>query len=47
MSVELPETAAGATITYRTDDVGVVQAIHDWLAAPSSDHGDYAEHGSS
>ena len=46
ISVELIETDAGATIRYETNDAEVVQAIHDWFAAQSSDHGDHAEHGS-
>lgn len=44
ISVELNETELGATITYRSDDAEVVDAIHDWFAAQSSDHGDHAEH---
>ena len=42
IAVELTENDIGATITYRTDDADVVQAIHDWFAAQSSDHGDHA-----
>lgn len=44
ISVDLVETEVGATITYGSDDVDVVEAIHDWFAAQSSDHGDHAEH---
>ena len=44
ISVELVETEVGATITYDSDDADVVDAIHDWFAAQSSDHGDHAEH---
>lgn len=44
ISVELVETEVGATITYGSDDAVVVEAIHDWFAAQSSDHGDHAEH---
>lgn len=47
IDVELTETDTGATITYRTDDDDVVQAIHDWFAAQSSDHGNHAEHAAS
>lgn len=47
ITVELTETDTGATITYQTADPDVVQAIHDWFAAQSSDHGSHAEHGSS
>jgi len=44
ISVDLVETEIGATITYGSDDAVVVEAIHDWFAAQSSDHGDHAEH---
>ena len=44
VSVDLVETDIGATITYGSDDAVVVEAIHDWFAAQSSDHGDHAEH---
>ncbi len=42
ITVELIENDTGATITYRTDDADVVQAIHDWFAAQSSDHSNHA-----
>lgn len=42
ISVEVVETEVGATITYGSDDAVVVDAIHDWFAAQSTDHGDHA-----
>lgn len=44
ISVELVETVVGARITYSSDDADVVEAIHDWFAAQSTDHGVHAEH---
>lgn len=43
ISLTLIETDLGATITYSTDDADVVDAIHAWFAAQTSDHGDHAE----
>jgi hypothetical protein len=43
ISVTLIETDLGATITYSTDDADVVDAIHAWFAAQTSDHDDHAE----
>ena len=47
IAVELIETDTGARITYTTGDSDIVEAIHDWFAAQSSDHGDHAEQPSS
>ena len=46
IAVDLSSTESGATITYVATDPALVQAIHDWFQAQSSDHGDHAEHGS-
>ncbi len=43
ISLTLTETDLGATITYSTDDAEVVDAIHAWFSAQTSDHGDHAE----
>ncbi len=34
----------GATLTYTTSEPELVQAIHDWFEAQTSDHGGHAEH---
>jgi len=47
IAVELTETDTGAMITYSTEESDIVEAIHDWFAAQSSDHGEHAEHPSS
>lgn len=44
ISVQLVETDVGARISYSSGDADVVDAIHDWFAAQSTDHGDHAEH---
>ncbi|HMG40062.1 MAG TPA: hypothetical protein VK611_01995 [Acidimicrobiales bacterium] len=41
-SVRLPD---GARLTFSSDDPEVVQALHDWGEAQTSDHGDHAEMG--
>ena len=38
------ETETGAAITYTASDPDVVNAIHLWFAAQTSDHGTHAEH---
>jgi hypothetical protein len=43
VTVTYAESEAGATITYETDDLGLIEAIHDWFAAQVHDHGDHAE----
>lgn len=42
IAVDLSSTESGATITYVAKDPVVVQAIHDWFQAQTSDHGDHA-----
>ena len=42
--IELIDTDEGATIVYSTQDDDLVDAIHLWFAAQSSDHGNHAEH---
>ncbi len=45
LDVRFAQTDSGATITYRSDDAVVVDAIHDWFAAQVHDHGGHAEAG--
>lgn len=40
------ETATGARIRYLTSDSRLVDAIHRWFAAQTSDHGAHAQHDS-
>jgi len=47
IAVDLSSTESGATITYVASDPALVQAIHDWFQAQTTDHGDHAEHGTS
>lgn len=47
ITVALSSTDSGATITYIASDPALIQAIHDWFQAQTSDHGSHAEHGSS
>jgi hypothetical protein len=47
IAVDLSSSESGATITYDAGDPALVQAIHDWFQAQTSDHGDHAEHGAS
>lgn len=44
--VDLVDTDVGAAITYTTEDAGLVDAIHTWFEAQTSDHGNHAEHNS-
>lgn len=44
IKVEYSETDTGATIVYTADDPDVVNAIHLWFSAQTSDHGTHAEH---
>lgn len=43
--IDLADTPTGAMITYTTTASDLVDAIHDWFAAQTSDHGSHAEHG--
>ena len=47
IAVDLNSTESGAAITYGAEDPALVQAIHDWFKAQTSDHGGHAEHGTS
>ena len=47
ITVALSSTEPGATITYIASDPALIQAVHDWFQAQTSDHGSHAEHGSS
>jgi len=44
IEVEYSETDTGATIAYTANDPDVVNAIHLWFSAQTSDHGTHAEH---
>ncbi len=44
ITVDLAHTPSGATLTYRTANSELVEAIHQWFAAQTSDHGDHAQH---
>ncbi len=39
------EVTAGATITFRIEDPKVVDALHRWFKAQTSDHGSHAKTG--
>ena len=43
ISVELINTDDGAAITYTAEHPEVIDAIHSWFAAQTSDHGGHAE----
>ncbi len=45
IDIQLIVGDVGATLIYSTDESEVVEAIHDWFAAQTSDHGSHAEHG--
>jgi len=47
IAVDLSSSESGATITYDVGDPVLVEAIHDWFQAQTSDHGDHAEHSTS
>ena len=36
------DVPAGGRVTYRSDDLSVVAALHDWFAAQLADHGRHA-----
>lgn len=44
IGIEVIDTDGGAAIVYTTDDPDLVETIHVWFAAQSSDHGSHAEH---
>ncbi len=44
IDVQLLVGNIGATLTYTTSEPELVQAIHDWFEAQTSDHGGHAEH---
>lgn len=39
------DTPAGGTISFRSTDPAVIEALHDWFEAQLSDHGRHAERG--
>lgn len=45
LNVTYTQLPDGARIMYRSDDDGVVSAVHDWFDAQLSDHGDDATAG--
>jgi hypothetical protein len=44
IDVTYADVSAGAAIAFITDDVELVDALHDWGEAQVSDHGSHAEH---
>lgn len=44
IAIHYQDVADGARITYTTEDPGLVDALHAWFRAQTSDHGDHAEH---
>jgi hypothetical protein len=44
IGIEVIDTDDGAAIVYTADDPDLVETIHVWFAAQSSDHGSHAEH---
>lgn len=44
IDVAYAETPAGASITYRSQDADVVEAIHAWFEAQRTDQGAHASH---
>ena len=45
ITIDLVDKPTGATIAYTATDTDVIEAIHAWFAAQTSDHGSHAEHG--
>jgi hypothetical protein len=45
IAIDYQEIAAGAQLTYRTDDASLVRALHEWFKAQLADHGRHAEAG--
>jgi hypothetical protein len=43
LQIEYAEVAGGARITYRSQDLALVDALHAWFRAQVSDHGEHAE----
>lgn len=43
IDVAYSDVASGGRIRYRTDDPALVDAIHRWFDAQTTDHGDHAE----
>lgn len=44
ITVRYSDVAAGGRIVYTTGDPDLVQALHDWFSAQTSDHGAHAAH---
>lgn len=44
LGITLLIASCGSTLIYTTDGPEVIQAIHDWFTAQTSDHGAHAEH---
>ncbi len=45
IAIDLTNTPTGASITYTATDADLIEAIHLWFAAQTTDHGQHAEHG--
>lgn len=44
IDVQLVVGETGSTLTYTASEPELIQAIHDWFTAQTTDHGDHAEH---
>jgi hypothetical protein len=44
IAIGYAERSDGATLTFRTTDPTLIDALHRWGAAQLADHGDHAEH---
>jgi hypothetical protein len=45
LATDFQDAPAGGTISFRSIDPTVVEALHDWFEAQLSDHGSHAESG--
>ena len=45
MDIRYSDLPDGAKIEYETSNPALIEALHDWFDAQSSDHGDHAEDG--
>jgi hypothetical protein len=43
ITITLAEVDAGARLTFATDDLDLLDALHRWAAAQTTDHGAHAE----
>jgi hypothetical protein len=45
ITIDYLDLPAGASLTFRTADPALVEALHAWGEAQVADHGEHAEHG--